>query len=78
MITPRTTIIKGSIKDIRPESVASISSSKEVRDTFEHVIDVTGLFTGAHHADDHGRENRVLAQRVGNAFAAFDVAWRLL
>ena len=61
------------MSDIRPESVVSISSSRKFGDAFEHVVNVAGLFAGAHHADDHAGENRVFAERGGNAFAAFDV-----
>src|ERR1017187_2978123 len=46
---------------------------EKVRDALEHVVNVAGLFAGAQHADDHAGENRVLAERGGNAFAAFDV-----
>ena len=61
------------MSDIRPESVVSISSSRKFGDAFKHVVNVAGLFAGAHHADDHAGENRVFAERGGNAFAAFDV-----
>src|SRR5208282_5318595 len=47
---------------------------EEVRDTFEHGVNVAGLFAGGHHADDHAGENGVFGQRLGNAFAALDVA----
>src|ERR1039458_845154 len=46
---------------------------EKVRDALEHVVNVAGLFAGAQHADDHAGENRVLAERGGNAFAPFNV-----
>src|SRR5271155_3031595 len=46
---------------------------KEIRDALEHIVNVAGLFAGAQHTDDHAGENRVLAQRGGNALAMFDV-----
>src|SRR5579862_326655 len=46
---------------------------QKVRNTFEHIVDLAGLFTGRHHADNHHREHRMFAQRHGNAFAAFDI-----
>src|ERR1017187_1617175 len=46
---------------------------EKVRDALEHVVNVAGLFAGAQHTDDHAGENRVLAERGGNAFAPFNV-----
>src|ERR1017187_8298176 len=46
---------------------------EKVRDALEHVVNVAGLFAGAQHAYDHAGEDRVLAQRGGNAFAPFNV-----
>ena len=34
---------------------------------------VAGLLAGAQHTNDHAGENRVLRERGGNAFAAFDI-----
>src|ERR1039457_3516529 len=46
---------------------------EEVRDAFEHGVNVAGLFAGGHHADDHARGDGMLGERLGNAFAALDV-----
>src|ERR1039458_2839092 len=45
--TPRNTIKIGSINDVRPERVVSISSSRKSRSDFRQVED------GQKHADDH-------------------------
>ncbi len=46
---------------------------QKIRHALQHGVNFAGLFAGCHHADDHGRENGVLGQRGGNAFAALDV-----
>src|ERR1017187_3705796 len=46
---------------------------EKVRDAFEHGVNVAGLFAGGQHADDHAGKDGVLAQRGGDALAAFDV-----
>src|SRR5581483_11070594 len=46
---------------------------QKIGHAFEHVVNVAGLFTGAHHADDHAGENGMLGQGGRNAFAALDV-----
>src|SRR5882762_9129378 len=46
---------------------------EEVRDTLQHTVKFAGLLSGGNHADDHVRENRMLAQRDGNALAALNV-----
>src|SRR5216683_234397 len=53
--------------------VVPLSRCPEVRDAFEHVVNLAGLLPGGNHADDHAGKNRVFAQSGGYALAALDV-----
>src|SRR6185437_8906241 len=46
------------------------------RHALEHRVDFARLFAGSHHADNHGRENRMLANRDRDAFSPLDVRRR--